>query len=64
MAYEWLYNQNSKRNAEMWWGTPGNCLNHGEILKHPASRGYKDQIKTLEYIKFVKKLPSEKVRFS
>ena len=27
----------------VWWGTPGNCLNHDEILEHPG--GIKIQLK-------------------
>ena len=43
------------------WGTPRNCSNHGEITE--VSSVYKDQIGTLEYLKFVKKLHPEKVKF-
>ena len=45
----------------MWWGTPGNCSNSGEMLEHP---GGIDRIKALEYLKVVKTLPPEKVKFS
>ena len=44
------------------WGTPGNCSNRGEILGH--SGGIKTELKKLEYLKFVKNLSPERVKYS